>query len=163
MTRRTFELFEEIFVIGEVNQCFLRLFWSDRVVHRASSAFRQSCKQARVLVQTFTFDTAITNYLKTENANAHQPTNPGLTTTRRVIKLDSAHVDPIKMSVFFRTVLSRACQGWRRGHAAQQKARYYVKPKKKGIGGSTQAWITLSGVVVLITGGVIYYLGERLN
>ena len=67
------------------------------------------------------------------------------------------------MSVFFGRVLSGARRVWRRGHAVQQIARYYVKPKKKGIGGSTQAWLTLSGVVVVIIGGTIYYLGERSN
>ena len=73
------------------------------------------------------------------------------------------HVDRTKMSVFFGSVLSRAHRGWRRGHVVQQMARYYVKPKKKGIRGSTQAWITLSGVVVAMIGGVIYYLGEHLT
>ena len=67
------------------------------------------------------------------------------------------------MSSCFGMVLSRARRGWRRGHDVQQIARYYVKPKKKGIGGSTQAWLTLSGVVVAMTGGTIYYLGEYLN
>ena len=39
------------------------------------------------------------------------------------------------------------------------RRKYYVKPKKKGMKGSWQAWATLGGVTLTVAGMGVYALG----